>query len=257
MPRYLGQHFLNNPQIIEQIIESSNIKSDEAVLEIGPGQGVLTEKLCEKSAQVIAIELDQKLRENLEKKFQNQKNLKIIFDDILKINLPQILRENKISNYKLIANIPYYITSKIIRLFLETEIQPMEIILMIQKEVAQRIVARPGQMSKLSAAVGYFAQAEILFDVERENFNPPPEVDSSVIRIFDIKKADSEESQKYFQIVRAGFCSRRKTLANNLANSFHLNKKEAAEKLEELGFTKNSRAQELSVADWKKLAQNF
>lgn len=257
MPRYLGQHFLNNPKIAEQIVQSANIQEDEIILEIGPGEGFLTEKIYPKAKKIIAIELDNKLRDALQDKFQNKENIHIIFDDILKVNLPKLLKEGGVENYKVIANIPYYITSKIIRLFLETQMQPTELILMIQKEVAERIVAPKGKMSILSASVQYYAQAEILFDVTKENFNPPPQVDSSIIKIFNIKKTNPEEDKKFFKVVRAGFCARRKTLINNLSNSFHLDKKIIEEKLAQINISSNVRAQELSIEDWKKLADLF
>ncbi|MEF3692109.1 MAG: 16S rRNA (adenine(1518)-N(6)/adenine(1519)-N(6))-dimethyltransferase RsmA [Candidatus Moraniibacteriota bacterium] len=255
MPQPLGQNFLNNSLIVDRIADSADIRADDLVLEIGPGKGILTEKLCQKAGKVIAVELDQNLKELLEQKFKNQKNLEIIFADILKINLPQILREREISTYKLVANIPYYITSKIIRLFLETEIKPTEMILMIQKEVAERIIARPGGMSKLSASVQYYAAAEILFDVEPSNFTPPPEVTSSVIRIKNIKSKEPRESKKYFRLVRAGFCARRKTLLNNLSNSLGLDKKTVEAKLIELNLNPQIRAQELSVKNWQDLSR--
>lgn len=254
MPRYLGQHFLNNSDIVDKIITASQIQPTDTVIEIGPGEGVLTEKICPKARQVIAIELDNKLGDILHAKFSQQANLEIIFDDILKVNLPQLLADRNIQNYKIIANIPYYITSKIIRLFLETAHQPSELIIMIQKEVAQRIVAPVGKMSLLSTSVQYYAQAEILFDVTKENFNPPPKVDSSVIKISNIRKNNPTEDKSFFRAVKAGFCARRKTLANNLSNSFHLDKKEIEKTLIEAGFSPNTRAQELSIEDWQKLA---
>lgn len=257
MPRYLGQHFLNNETIIDRIIASSNISKEDVVLEIGPGEGVLTEKLCQKGEKIISIELDKKLETGLKNRFKNQENLEIIFDDILKINVPQILTDRNISSYKLVANIPYYITSKIIRLFLETKIKPNEIILMIQKEVAERIVAKPGEMSILSVSVQYYSDVQKIFDVSRENFNPPPEVDSSVIKIYNLKKTDPEKDKKFFRTVKAGFCARRKTLANNLANSFHLNKRDVEEKLAVAGLPPQIRSQELSIEDWIKIQQLF
>lgn len=257
MPRYLGQHFLNNTDIVDRIVSSADIEPTDIVLEIGPGEGILTEKLCQKAHKVITIELDTKLENVLKEKFEEQKNLEIIFDDILKINLPQLLKDRRIEEYKLVANIPYYITSKIIRLFLETTHQPEALILMIQKEVAQRITAPVGAMSKLSASVQYYAQAEILFDVTRDNFNPPPEVDSSVIKIFNLKKANKEEDKKVFRVLKAGFCARRKTLINNLSNSFHLDKKEIEKNILSANLSPNVRAQELSISDWKKLSQLF
>ena len=257
MPRYLGQHFLNNPDIVDKIITASQIQPTDVIIEIGPGEGVLTEKICPQAERVIAIELDSKLQDILQNKFSHQKNLEIIFDDILKINLPQLLKDRDITNYKIIANIPYYITSKIIRLFLETAQQPDELILMVQKEVAQRIVAPIGKMSLLSTSVQYYAQAEILFDVTKDNFNPPPKVDSSVIKISQIKKNNPPEDKSFFRVVKAGFCARRKTLANNLSNSFHLDKKEIETLLQKVELSSNIRAQELSIQDWQKLADLF
>ena len=257
MPRYLGQHFLNNPEIVDKIIEASQIQPTDIVIEIGPGEGVLTEKICPLAHKVLAIELDHKLADTLEGKFSQQQNLEIIFDDILKVNLPQLLADRNIQNYKIIANIPYYITSKIIRLFLETAHQPTELVLMIQKEVAQRIVAPVGKMSLLSTSVQYYAQAEILFDVTKENFNPPPKVDSSVIKISHIQKNNPLEDKDFFRVVKAGFCARRKTLANNLANSFHLDKKQIEATLEKAGLSPNTRAQELSIENWQNLAVLF
>lgn len=257
MPRHLGQHFLNNSTIVTKIIESAQIKPTDIIIEIGPGEGVLTEQLALYAKKVIAIELDKKLQNILEKKISHQKNIEIIFDDILKINLPQILKEREIENYKVVANIPYYITSKIIRLFLESAHQPKELILMIQKEVAQRIVAPIGKMSLLSNSVQYYAQPEILFDVTKDNFNPPPEVDSSVIKISQIKKGNPSENKKFFRVVKAGFCARRKTLANNLANSFHLEKKEVEEIIQKINLNSNVRAQEISIDKWKEISTLF
>ncbi len=257
MPTKLGQNFLNNRAVIDKIIQSADLSSDDFVLEIGPGKGILTEKLAENSRQVIAVEIDRELLPTLQSRFANQSNVQIIHADILKINLPELLRENKISSYKLIANIPYYITAKIIRLFLETKIPPTEIILMVQKEVAEQIVAKPGRMSKLAVSIQYYAQPEILFTVDKKNFTPEPKVDSAVIKISDFQQTKREFSDKFFRIVRAGFCARRKTLLNNLSNSLHLPKNEIAEKLKLADLSANSRAQELSVEDWKKLTKQF
>lgn len=257
MPRHLGQHFLNNSAIIDQIISSSNLNNGDVVLEIGPGEGVLTSALSKTANKVIAIEIDEKLIPNLKERFANKKNVTIINDDILKINLPSLLKDNETKSYKLIANIPYYITSKIIRVFLEAQIPPEEIILMIQKEVAERAVAGPGKMSKLSASVQYYGEAEYLFTVGKENFNPPPEVDSAVIKISNIKKVSKEESRKFFRVVRAGFCARRKTLANNISNSFHINKNEVQDKLKTAGISPAARAQELSIEEWRELSNIF
>ncbi len=286
----LGQNFLINKAIAKRIVNSANLNMDDFVLEIGPGRGILTEELVKKAGKVVAVEIDGNLVEIIRKKLKNYKNIEIVEGDILKIGLPQIVETPRrgvstAGRYKLIANLPYYITSPIIRLFLESEFPPTEMILMVQKEVAERIVASPGKMSILSVSVQYYAKPEILFSVGRENFEPKPEVDSCVIRITPHptlsrrergkkekifphpltsspsgrgwRGAPGEGNEKFFRVVRAGFCAKRKTLANNLANSFHLNKKEVEEKIISAGLNKNIRAQELGVEDWENLTKLF
>ncbi len=259
MPTKLGQNFLNNKTIVDRIIIAGKLNSDDLVLEIGPGQGVLTTEIAPRVRKIITVEIDSSLIPFLQEKFSAQRNIQIINADILKINLPELCRENEMTdfNYKLIANIPYYITAKIIRLFLESATPPKEMLLMIQKEVAERIVAPAGKMSKLAVAVQYYAQPKILFSVSKENFTPAPKVDSAVIKIENIKKIPAPESKKFFQAVRAGFASRRKTLANNLSNSLHLPKNEILSLLKSIQLSPSARAQELSIEDWKKLSQNL
>lgn len=254
MPTKLGQNFLVNKEIVKKIIKSANLQTNDLVLEIGPGKGILTEELAKRAGKVITIEIDRNLIPALKNKFEKIKNIEIINEDVLKINLSKL---NLDKNYKVIANIPYYITSKIIRLFLESENPPNEMILMVQKEVAERIVAAPGEMSILAISVQYYAQSEILFNVPRENFDPAPEVDSAVIKISNIKNQNEKLRKDFFRIVKAGFCAKRKILLNNLANSFHLEKKEVEEKLKKAGISPTVRAQELAVGEWEKLARVF
>jgi len=249
----LGQNFLKDEKVLERIIQSADLESDDFVIEVGPGEGVLTEKLTEKAANVLAIEIDQNLVPKLKEKFKENEKIEIINDDILKINLEELTRDKK---YKVVANIPYYITSKIIRLFLESENPPTEMILMTQKEVAERIVAKPGKMSLLAVSVQYYATAKIIFEVSRNSFFPVPEVDSAVIKISDIKN-DGEDSKKFFQVVKAGFSAKRKTLINNLSNGLHLEKDFVEEKIKTVPLSKTVRAQELSISDWKKLSNLF
>lgn len=269
----LGQNFLKDREVLKKIIQAAELKADDLVIEIGPGEGVLTEELIRYARKVIAIEIDKNLAEKLKKKFGNYRNLEIINDDILKINLPEILervetRQCLVSTcpYKLIANIPFYITSPIIQLFLETQYPPAEMILTVQKEVAERIVARPGKMSILSVSVQYYAQVELLFYVDRKSFWPIPEVDSAAIRITPFTSANltpdllpykGEKNKKFFRVVRAGFSAKRKMLVNNLSNGFHLDKKTVEEKLKTAGIEPTVRAQELSIADWKKISILF
>lgn len=260
----LGQNFLKDESVLRRIIEAAKISSEDIVLEIGPGQGALTELLVEKCKKVIAIELDDRLIPVLQEKFKDTGNVEIIHDDILKINLPKLLEEklkaSEAKSYKLVANIPYYITAPIIRLLLETKFPPSEMILMVQKEVAERICAKAGEMSILAVSVQFYADPEYLFTVPKESFDPVPQVESAILRIARNNNQETitkEDVKKFFRIVKAGFSAKRKTLGNNLASSLQLDKKEVEEKLEGLGFSKNTRAQELGVEDWKKLVDRF
>lgn len=254
----LGQNFLKDRSVLEKIIKAADLKADDFVLEIGSGQGVLTEELVKYAGKVLGIEIDKNLADGLKNKFAGNNKLEIINDDVLKINLPELIEKNNFQNYKVIANIPYYITSPIIQLFLETKYPPAEMILMVQKEVAERIVARPGQMSILAVSVQYYADAELLFSVDKTAFWPVPEVDSAVIKISNIKfQISKTESKNFFRTVKSGFCSKRKTILNNLSSSFHLSKKDAEEKIKKAGIDPGARAQELSIDDWKKLSQEF
>ena len=294
----LGQNFLKDKTVLEKIISAASLSVDDLIVEIGPGEGALTEKLIKRAGKVIAIEIDKNLAENLKKNFAGNKKLEIISGDILKINLPEILvrhsernnakggmkSKNLLNNiasnnqeqilrlrsdkvvaplrmttlsYKVIANIPYYITSPIIQLFLETKYPPKEMILMVQKEVAERICSKPGEMSILAASVQYYAEAEILFYVDKKAFFPMPEVDSAVIKIIPRRKHNPENDKKFFRVVRAGFSSKRKILVNNLSSSFHLEKSETEEKLKKAGIDPAARAQELEVREWEKLSELF
>jgi 16S rRNA (adenine1518-N6/adenine1519-N6)-dimethyltransferase len=277
----LGQNFLKDQGILAKIIQSADLKADDFVIEVGPGEGVLTQELSNKVSKLITVEKDERLAEQLAQNLQfTIYNLQSIFNDqilifknktavisadILKINLPEIIKENNFQNYKVVANIPYYITSPIIQLFLETEFPPKDMLLMVQKEVAERICAKPGNMSILALSVQYYAQPELLFYVPRTAFWPVPEVDSAVIKITPFpspltplpQAGEEDKRKKFFRVVKAGFCSKRKVLSNNLSSSFHLDKKEAEEKIKKTGIDPGSRAQELSIDDWKRLEIEF
>jgi 16S rRNA (adenine1518-N6/adenine1519-N6)-dimethyltransferase len=270
----LGQNFLKDTDVLAKIIKTADLKADDFVIEIGPGEGVLTQELSNRVDKLIAVEKDERLAEQLVQNFKfSIFNLQSIFNDpvlnfknktavisadILKINLPKIIKENDFKNYKVVANIPYYITSPIIQLFLETEFPPKDLVLMVQKEVAERICASPGNMSILALSVQYYAQPELIFYVPKTAFYPIPEVDSTVIRItHNLKNIPKDEAKKFFRVVRAGFCAKRKKLANNLSSSFHLDKNIVEKKLKKTRIDPGARAQELSVADWKKLAELF
>jgi 16S rRNA (adenine1518-N6/adenine1519-N6)-dimethyltransferase len=295
----LGQNFLKDQGILAKIIKAADLKADDLVIEIGSGHGILTEELVRHAGKVVAIEIDNDLAKKLDSRFRGNDKIEIINDDILKINLPELiirhssLRQSEVKNlppscnskkilrsalggtqddgtdYKVVANIPYYITSHIIQLFLETEFPPREMILMVQKEVAERICARAGNMSILAVSVQYYAKPELLFYVPKTAFWPVPEVDSAVIRITPFSSQNpssilpleggggNAENKKFFRVVKAGFCAKRKLLSNNLSSSFHLDKKEVEEKIKKVGVNPGSRAQELSVEEWKELVKLF
>ena len=260
----LGQNFLTDQSIIDHIIESADLSHTDTVLEVGPGTGTLTERLVSSSGAVTAIEIDQNLCTLLSKKFTSCENFSLICKSILDVNIPALFSQNthntQDKTYKLIANLPYYITSKIIRFFLENPVPPTVMIIMVQQEVAERIIAPKGQMSVLAVSVQYYADAEILFPVPRTAFDPVPKVDSAVLKISPSHHSvpkDPEQTKAFFRLVRAGFSSKRKTLLNNLASSFHLSKDTTTAKLLSLGFTVHTRAQELSVSDWKRLLSVF
>lgn len=250
MPTKLGQNFLTNEAIARQIVESANLSTRDNVLEIGPGGGILTKYLADSGTRILAIEIDQRLIESLKKNFEN---IEVIEGDILKTDLPRLIEENNFQNYKVVANLPYYITSRIIRLLLETKYPPTEMILMVQKEVGERIVALDGKESILSISVKFYADPEILFEVPRENFEPVPKVDSVVIRIKRKKEIPDVDTRKFFSLVRAGFSAKRKMLVNNLSSRFEIPKAEMSEKIKKAGLNPAVRAEKLRAEDWVKL----
>ena len=259
----LGQNFLTNEIIAEKIAAAADLSSKDNILEIGPGKGMLTKYLAKKSGKILAVELDKTLARALKSEYIYpddrsrvcipEKGLKIIEGDILKINLPKLIEENDFQKYKVVANLPYYITSKIIRLLLETKYPPSEMVLMVQKEVGERIIALDGKESILSISVKLYAEPKLLFDVSRENFDPAPEVDSAVIKITRKKQVPDVDIKIFFSLVRAGFSSKRKMLINNLSSSFHIPKAELSETFKKAGLEPGVRAEKLGVEDWMKL----
>jgi len=187
----------------------------------------------------------------------NSIKLCIIEGDILKINLPKIIEGNNFQNYKVVANLPYYITSKIIRLLLETKYPPQEMILMVQKEVGERIVALDGKESLLSISVKFYAEPKLLFYVDKKNFKPVPEVDSVVISIKRKKRLSKVSPKKFFSLVRAGFLAKRKKLVNNLSASFRIPKAKFSEILDKIGIEPKVRAEKLNLKDWLRLYEKL
>lgn len=256
----LGQNFLRDASVVDRIIQAVGPAPAGLIVEVGPGEGVLTEVLAGIAGKVAAIEIDERLIGQLKEKFKSRKNVEIVPGDILKTDIGQLVTSvgGKGVGYMVVANLPYYITSPILKYFLENQYPPRELIVMVQNEVADRICAGPGGMSILAVAVQYYGHAEKLFEVSRECFYPVPEVDSAVIRVtVHADLPDETERKNFFRVVRAGFCARRKTLVNNLANSFHLDKAEVVGRLKSVGLEDKVRAQDLPVEDWRKISEIF
>ena len=255
--KFLGQNFLNSKKIIADIIKAADLKLDDIVLEVGPGKGILTEALLEAvpKGRVIAIEKDERLVEFLKEKFSGAKNLEIINGDILKFNSNK-LKANEAKGYKIVANIPYYITSHFLRKFLEGPsigsgfIQPSRMVLMLQKEVAERITARDKKESILSISVKAYGEPKIIKKVPARYFSPAPKVDSAILLIDNISKDffKNIDEKKFFEIVKRGFSQKRKMLKNNLK----LLNTECSTKC---GVKENARAENLSVENWRCLTQ--
>ncbi len=251
----LGQNFLINDSVVNKIVESAEITKNDLVIEIGPGLGNLTEFLLEKAGKVIAIELDQRMLEILNDRFSLYDNFEIINEDVLKVNLNELISKNKnseIKNAKIVANLPYYITTPIIMKLLEEKLDIETITVMVQKEVADRLIAIPGE--KLSGAITYsvyyYATSENVTIVENNSFIPEPEVDSEVIKLSIRKNPPVEllDEDQFFKTVKANFMQRRKTLINALVNGGILKSKQDAKKLfDDLNMNYNTRGESLSI----------
>ncbi|MDD2766823.1 MAG: 16S rRNA (adenine(1518)-N(6)/adenine(1519)-N(6))-dimethyltransferase RsmA [Candidatus Moranbacteria bacterium] len=251
----LGQNFLKDESVIANIFTIADAKSTDWVFEIGPGTGVLTSRLVGMVEKIIAIELDHELITHLQEEYKNSKELSLLEGNILDMNLKEVLEETQFSEhpYKIIANIPYYITAPIIRTLLSLTYPPVSMTLMVQNEVADRLSAKPGDMSLLSLMAQYYATVEKKLFVPKESFEPVPKVDSAVIQIIPRRAYDAEEDRKVFRLARAGFSARRKTLTNNLSSSLGIPKETIESKLVELGLRIDIRAQALSVENWENL----
>ena len=256
----LGQNFLNNKFVLEKIAVTGNVSSSDTVLEIGPGKGALTEVLLATGARVIAIEKDDRLIPILSEKFEKEiteGKLELIHGDIELLNIEDL--EFTKEPYKLIANIPYYITGLIIRKFLEATNQPTEIVFMIQKEVAQRIVARDSKESLLSISVKAYGLPKNAGTVKAGNFVPKPKVDSAILHISQISKNFFTEHQIseefFFKVIRAGFSEKRKVLTNNL--SPFAEKQDLVNTLTSLDLSPTVRAEDLTLQNWAQIAQKI
>lgn len=262
----LGQNFLISQEVVEKIVDCSEITKEDLVIEIGPGLGTLTKYLLEKAGKVICIELDTKMIQILEDRFSLYSNFEIINDDVLKVDLKNIIKTEKenlrIKNVKIVANLPYYITTPIIMKLLEEELELESITVMIQKEVADRLIAVPGQKNTgaITYSVYYYATSEEILEVPNNSFIPEPEVTSKVIKL-NIRKnpaVNPKDKEKMFKIIKCAFMQKRKTLLNSLTNTkIFDNKQQGIEILNSLEINENIRPEELTLEQFAEISNNL
>lgn len=255
----LGQNFLISDEVVSSIVSSAEITKNDLVIEIGPGLGSLTKELLEKSGKVVCIELDKKMLNILNDRFSLYSNFMLINDDVLKVDLKSLISEekekNNLSKVKIVANLPYYITTPIIMKLLEEHLDIDTITVMIQKEVADRLTANPGSKNSgaITYTVYYYAEAEKIIDVPKDSFIPAPEVTSSVIRL-TLRKTSPimvKNEEILFKLIKAAFMQRRKTLINGLSNSnLFSNKEEIKDILIKLNLDEKIRGENLSLQDF-------
>ena len=248
----LGQHFLVDEAVLQLITDTAGLTSRDTVIEVGPGLGILTEELAKRAGRVIAVELDDNLAKLLIKTLALFDNVSIINDDMLQLD-PSSLAGGK--GYKVVANLPYYITSPILHHFLEAAVKPESMVVMVQKEVAQAIAASPGKMSGLAVIVQYYGKPEIVAVVPAASFFPAPEVDSALLRInlYSHPPITVDDKAGFFRLVRAGFASPRKQFANSLARGLGLPRAEVQPLLSGAKIDPRRRAETLTLEEWAEL----
>lgn len=263
LTKSLGQNFLINENILNEIIEVADITKDDVVLEIGTGIGTLTSKLCERAKRVVAVEIDKNLLPILNETLSAYQNIDIINKDILKTDINEELKSLGINQkVKVVANLPYYITTPIIMKILEENVNVSVMVLMLQKEVANRINAQHStkDYGSLSIAVQYYCDTQIICKVPKNSFIPEPNVDSLVIKLTvnEKRKVEIEDEELFFKLVRGSFAKRRKTILNSLTGYEDLADKEKLEKLFEISqIDSKRRGETLTIQEFAKLTQNY
>ncbi|MDP6043371.1 MAG: 16S rRNA (adenine(1518)-N(6)/adenine(1519)-N(6))-dimethyltransferase RsmA [Dehalococcoidales bacterium] len=253
----LGQHFLVDEEVLQLIAASAEIDPSDTIVEIGPGLGILTGELARRAGLVIAVELDDKLAASLTKTLASFSNINIINQDILRLDPAALLPAP--GPYKVVANLPYYITSPVLRHFLEATVKPKRMIVMVQKEVAEAITAGPGQRSMISISVQFYGKPKIVSYVPARAFYPAPEVNSALLRIevYPRPLIAVTDDKGFFQLVRSGFTASRKQIANSLAQGLGRPKVEVLALLEKAGIVPQRRAETLTFEEWAQLWQVF
>lgn len=254
-----GQNFLIDQNVVDGIIEKAEVNKDDLIIEIGPGLGNLTSPLLENAGKVICIELDPKMVSILTDRFSLYKNFELINDDVLKVDLNKIISDNnKFKSAKVVANLPYYITTPIIMKLLEDKLNLESITVMVQKEVAERLADRPGgkEVGAITYSINYYTNPEIIIDVPRDSFIPAPNVDSAVIKLDVLKnpKVNVLDEELFFKIIKFSFLQKRKTLINSLSNSGLIPKDLLEEVLNNLGMDLRVRAEQLTLEDFARIA---
>ncbi len=256
----LGQNFLINDDVIENIVKAANIKKDDLIIEIGPGLGTLTKRLLEEAGRVICIELDKNMLMVLNDRFKFYDNFKLINEDILQVNLKMLIEQEKqenLKNVKIVANLPYYITTPIIMKLLEDRLDIESITVMVQKEVADRLVDEPGGKNSgaITYAINYYTKPQKVLDVDNKSFIPSPEVNSSVINLKVLKNPSIKVSDEklLFKIIKLAFMQKRKTLLNALTNGGLAEKNIIEKMLLDLKLDTKIRGEKLSLEDFAKI----
>ena len=252
----LGQNFLIDSVYLDRIVEAAEVSSTDSVLEIGAGLGSLTRSLAASANKVVALELDPSLIAPLTEVLRSQSNVRIVQGDILEIEPGQLMDT---SDYLVVANIPYYITSAVIRHLLEANVRPARMALTVQREVAERICAAPGNMSLLSLSVQIYGEPTIALRIPAGAFYPIPKVDSAVVRIklYPEPIIPTPLLEDFFRLTKAGFGQKRKTLRNSLSTGLHLSREQTENFLSSTGIEPRRRAQTLSLAEWRRLAETY
>lgn len=257
----LGQNFLIDPNVCPEMAYELNADEKTGVIEVGPGIGVLTKELCNVAGKVVAIELDKRLFPVLDETLGEFKNLQIVEGDVLKLNLKELIAEkfSDMESVKVCANLPYYITSPVIMSLLESKLPIDEIVVMVQKEAAERFCAEIGsrESGAVTVAVNYFATAEMLFEVKKDCFMPSPKVDSAVmrLRLRENPPVEVENEKRFFSVIKAAFSQRRKTALNCLSNGLSLPKEKVSNALKEIGLSEKSRAENFTMEQFAELSK--
>lgn len=260
----LGQNFLIDESVIIEACDSANINKEDLVIEIGPGLGTLTKYILERAGKVICVELDERMIDILKERFFLYENFEIINEDILKVDLHKLIKEEKnenIKNVKIVANLPYYITTPIIMKLLEERLDLQSITVMVQKEVAERLIAVPGEKftGAITYSVYYYADSENVRVVDKSSFIPEPSVESEVInlKIRENPPVNVNNEELFFKLIKIAFMQRRKTLVNSLSNSGFIEKNKIIEILKQLNINENIRAEKLSIQDFANIANKI